>query len=45
VSGIKVRWQKWLQESEKELTFPDSWDVSVAALRDALDTEEDGITA
>jgi lactate racemase len=32
---IKIPWQAWYDETELELTFPESWRVTVAAMHDA----------
>ena len=45
VQTVQVPWSAWYNERKFELTFPDSWRLSVAAMKGGPDIGDDGIRA
>jgi len=43
MKSVKIPWGAWYANTQFELTFPDKWEVQVAAMRDAPDIEDEAI--
>lgn len=43
MNTVRVPWGAWYANTELELTFPDAWDVHVAAMAGAPDVSDDAI--